>query len=94
MGVNPTMSKKNIEKVAFADKIRSLDCVLTTNVNRHEVEAELYIENPHWGMPDELLEIIRNPPMGGKFLIEDFSHVKELEQGGANITVYFIELED
>lgn len=88
------MPKKTMEKVAFADKIQSLDCVLTTNVNRHEVEAKLYIENQDWGMPDELLESIRNPPMGGKFLIEDFSHVKELEQGGANITVYLIEVED
>ena len=83
------MGKKPTELVAFKDRIKQLDCVLTAKVHRKEIEAQLYCENENWGMPNELLELMENPQFGNEFRIIDFSGISQLEKGGCNITVYF-----
>jgi hypothetical protein len=84
------MTKTPIENSIFAEKLKKLDRVLEVSTYRKEVEAKLYIENPNWGLIDEIEELLHNnsefQEMWG---IVDFSHIKELEDGGCHITVYF-----
>ncbi len=83
------MAKKSMEFVAFKDRIKQLDCVLETKINRKEIEAKLYCKNQEWGLPTELADMMEKETMGQKWCIVDFSHVNELEDNrGCNITVY------
>lgn len=85
------MTKSEIEYHIMMDKLKELPEVQDVKQARNEIEVSIESKNPHWGMPNNLENLLNNEDItGDKWAIVDFSHVdSELEETNKyRITLY------